>query len=215
MTDDQTLRRAVIAAARRTVALNLTHGTSGNVSVRIPSGMLITPTGIPYDALEPDEVVSMTLDGVVPSTERRRPSSEWPMHAEVYQARPDAMAVVHGHPKFATTVACLRLTIPAFHYMVATAGGDSIRCAPYALFGSPALAKAAVQALDQRTACLLANHGLLAIGASLDRAIDVAVEVEFLAGIYLDLLAVGPAPILTAEQMAEVQHRFQSYGQQK
>jgi L-fuculose-phosphate aldolase len=211
---DLTLRRSVIEAARRTIALQLTHGTSGNVSVRTTQGMLITPTGIPYHLLEPVDLVAMTLEGTVGPTEGRKPSSEWRMHAQVYRARPEITAVVHGHPKHATAIACMDLSIPAFHYMVAVAGGDSIRCAPYALFGSAELANTAVQALEERTVCLLANHGLLAIGASLDRAIDAAVEVEFLASVYLELLAAGSVRVLTPEQMGEVHQRFRTYGQQ-
>lgn len=206
-------RRAVIAAAQRLEALGLTQGTSGNVSQRVSGGMAITPTGMPYADLVPRDIVLMALDGTVAAGEGRVPSSEWRMHAAVYQTRPEVAAVVHAHPPASTALACLGRDMPAFHYMIAVAGGDSIRCAPYHLFGTQALAGAAVQALTDRTACLLANHGLLAIGPALDQALEVAREVEFLAGIYLRLLPVGGVKILTAGQMKEVIERFRHYGQ--
>ena len=206
-------RALVIEAARRTVGLGLTHGTSGNVSCRISGGMLITPTGMPYDILEPADVVVIGLDGVALAGERRRPSSEWRMHAGLYRARPDVGAVVHGHSPAATVVACLGRGLPAFHYMIAVAGGDSVRCAGYALFGTEALADLAVAAMSDRWACLLAHHGLLAAGPTLDRAVAVAAEVEFLAGVYLQLLPLGEPARLDPDQMGAVIDRFRSYGQ--
>lgn len=207
-------RRAVIAAARRTVERGVTHESSGNVSVRVAGGMAITPTGLPYGELEPDDVVVMALDGTVAAGERRDPSSEWRMHAAIYRARPEIAAVIHGHATSATAVSCLGRDIPAFHYMVAVAGGDSVRCAPYAVFGSDAIAATAVKALDGRSACLLAHHGLVAIGADLDRALVVAEEVEFLARVYLAATAVATPKNLSAGQMREVLDRFRTYGQQ-
>lgn len=212
MSDHGADRRLVLTTAVRTVQLGLTHGTSGNVSARVADGMAITPTGIPYDRLDPADVVVMALDGTV-APNQRRPSSEWPMHAAIYLARPEVSAVVHCHAPGSTAVSCLLKEIPAFHYMVAVAGGDSIRCAPYAPFGSVEIGRAAVAALDGRTACLLGHHGLIAIGSSLERAVGVAVEVEFLASIYLRLLAIGPVPTLSPEQMRDVVDRFGSYGQ--
>lgn len=207
-------RALVIEAARRTVGLGLTHGTSGNVSCRIPGGMLITPTGMPYDSLEPADVVAIGLDGVAEAGERRRSSSEWRMHAGLYRARPDVGAVVHGHSPAATAVACLGRDLPPFHYMIAVAGGDSVRCAGYALFGTEALADLAVAAMIDRWACLLARHGLLAAGPTLERAVAVAAEVEFLAGVYLQLLPLGEPARLDPDQVGAVIDRFRSYGQQ-
>lgn len=208
-------RRGLIGAARRTLELGLTHGTSGNVSARASGGMAITPTGMPYEELEPDDIVLMALDGTVAAGERRLPSSEWRMHAAIYLARPEVAAVVHGHSPAATAVACLGRDLPAFHYMVAAAGGDSVRCAPYALFGSEAIAAGAVKALDGRRACFLAQHGLMAIGEGLDEAVAVAVEVEFLAGVFLSVAAIASPKVLSAGQMREVLERFKSYGQQR
>lgn len=211
---DAAERALVVAAARRTVTLGLTHGTSGNVSSRVAGGMLITPTGMPYDTLEPADVVAMGFDGTVFAGERRRPSSEWRMHAGLYRARPDIGAVVHGHSPSATAVACLGKDLPPFHYMIAMAGGNSVRCAPYALFGTDALADLAAEAMTDRWACLLAHHGLLAAGPTLDRAVAVAAEVEFLAGTYLRLLPLGEPARLDRDQMDLVIDRFGSYGQQ-
>ena len=208
-----TERALVIGAARRTQALGLTHGTSGNVSCRISGGLLITPTAMPYEALEPMDIVALGLDGVPLGGEHRRPSSVWRMHAGLYRARPDVGAVVHGHSPAATAVACLGRDLPPFHYMIAMAGGDSVRCADYALFGTEGLAARTVAAMTDRWACLLAHHGLLAAGPTLDRAVAVAAEVEFLAGVYLRLLAVGEPVELDPAQMRAVIDRFRSYGQ--
>lgn len=210
---DSAERALVVDAARRTVALDLTHGTSGNVSSRIPSGMLITPTGMPYDLLKPTDVVGMDLQGAPFPGERRKPSSEWRIHAELYRARPDIGAIVHGHPPAATAVACLGRDLPAFHYMIAVAGGDSVRCAGYALFGTDTLARLTVAAMEDRWACLLAHHGLVAAGPTLERAVAVASEVEFLAEVYLRLIPLGDPATLDPTQMRSVLDRFRSYGQ--
>ena len=207
-------RQAVLDTARRSVALGLTHGTSGNVSARAGAGFAITPTGMPYDRLEAADIVVVDLDGRPGAGERRTPSSEWPMHAAIYRARPDVGAIVHGHSPSATALACLGRDLPAFHYMIAVAGGDSVRCAPYAGFGTPELAGLAVRAMTDRWACLLAQHGLLAAGRSLEHALSVAEEVEFLASVYLTLLPLGDPAVLGAAEMAEVIARFGGYGQQ-
>lgn len=213
MTDDAE-RSLVIDAARRTVVLGLTHGTSGNVSCRIPNGMLITPTGMPYDRLETADVVGMDLQGAPFPGERRKPSSEWRIHAELYRARPDIGAIVHGHSPAATAVACLGRDLPAFHYMVAVAGGDSVRCAGYALFGTDTLASLTVAAMEDRWACLLAHHGMVAAGPTLERAVAVALEIEFLSSVYLRILPLGEPATLDPAQMGSVVDRFRSYGQQ-
>lgn len=185
---------------------------SGNVSARTEQGFLITPTGLPYASLTDDDLVHMALDGRVLEG-RRRPSSEWRFHAAIYSARPEAMAVVHNHSPRATALSCARVGIPAFHYMIAMAGGADIRCAQYATFGTQALADNAVAALDARRACLLANHGVIALGASLEAGWALAQEVENLAGQYLDLLAAGLKPALLSDgEMAEVVEKFADYG---
>lgn len=211
MSDDAPLRRSVLGAARAMNERGLNRGTAGNVSVRAGDGLLITPSAIPYDALEPEDLVALDGDGTVRAG-ARRPSTEWRLHAAILAARPDAGAVLHAHPTFATTLACSRRPIPAFHYMVAVAGGDSIRCAPYATFGSRALARHAVAALEGRRACLLANHGLVAIGASADAALELALQVETLAEQYWRALAVGEPVLLTAEEMDDALRAFGDYG---
>ncbi len=191
-------------------ALGLSRGTSGNVSARAGDGMLVTPSALSYEAMEPRDAVHLDLDGRTLEGDRK-PTTEWPMHAALYNARPDINAVVHTHAPFCTTLATLRRGIPAFHYMVAMAGGDSIRCAPYATFGTPELALAAVQALQDRRACLLANHGMVALGPSPQAALDLAVEVETLAEIYWRAIQVEEPARLTAEEMAAAMERFRTY----
>lgn len=208
------LRRAVIDAARAMNSLGINQGTSGNVGVRAGKGLLVTPSGLSYDALQPADIVEMDLDGTW-RCERanRKPSSEWRFHRDILAARDDLNAVVHAHPRHATALACLHKGIPAFHYMVAVAGGDSIRCAPYATFGTAELSRHALKALEGRKACLLANHGLIATGADLDAALALAVEVESLAAQYLAALQVGRPKILTKAEMRRVLAKFQAgYG---
>ena len=205
------LRMAVVRAAKTMSARGLTRGTSGNVSARTERGMLVTPSALPYDAMEAGDIVPVDLDGRVLEG-AREPTTEWPMHAAIYRARPEVGAVVHAHAPFCTTLATLRRDIPAFHYMIAVAGGDSVRCSEYATFGTPELATCAVAALEDRTACLLANHGMLALGASPDAALELAAEVEGLAELYWRALQVGEPVLLTEEEMAEARERFRRYG---
>ncbi|MCH7958311.1 MAG: class II aldolase/adducin family protein, partial [Proteobacteria bacterium] len=185
----QRRRREIIEAARRMNALGLNRGTSGNISARVDGGLLITPSGIPCEECRPGDIVEMGMDGT--SDDRRRPSSEWRFHRDILAARPEVGAVVHAHSPFATTLACLGRGIPAFHYMIAVAGGRDIRCAPYATFGTQALSDAAVKALEGRRACLLANHGMIVVGPALKAALALAVEVEALAEQYWRVLQVG------------------------
>lgn len=206
-------RDQVLETARRCVDLGLTHGTSGNVSIRLPTGFAVTPSGIGYAEAEREDIVVLDDEGAPLAGERCVPSSEWPMHAAVYRARADVRAIVHGHSPAATAVACLGRDIPPIHYMIALAGGDTIRCAPYQPFGTDALARVAVEALADRKACLLAHHGFLALGVSLREALSVAAEVEFLADVYLKLLPLGEPPLLTREAIADALARFSSYGQ--
>ena len=205
------LRREIIATALRMNALGINRGRSGNVSARIEGGFLVTPTGIAYDSTQPDDVVAMTLDGE--SRGSRLPSSEWRFHRDIYAARPEVGAIVHAHSPFATTLACLGRGIPAFHYMIAVAGGADIRCAPYATFGTQALSDHALRALAGRKACLLANHGMIGVGAALADALALAVEVEALAEQYWRALQIGEPKLLSEAEMAVVLAKFASYGQ--
>jgi L-fuculose-phosphate aldolase len=184
---------------------------SGNVSVRTADGCLITPAGTAYRDLQPADLVALTPDEA-PSADARRPSSEWRMHAAIYRARPDVQAIVHTHSPHATALACAGRGIPPFHYMIALAGGD-IRCMPYATFGTAELAQSAVRGLVGRRACLLANHGVMAVGTTLARAHAVAIEVENLAREYLLLLGAGLEPqSLDDAEIERVIGRFTGYG---
>jgi L-fuculose-phosphate aldolase len=215
MSGEQALREAVIATARAMNAADVNRGKSGNVSARRQhgdfDGFLITPTGLPYADTVAADIVAVTLAGGARG--RRLPSSEWRFHRDIYLRRPDAQAIVHTHPPFATALACLHRAIPAFHYMVAVAGGPDIRCAPYATFGTQALSDHAVAALDGRRACLLANHGMITTGASLAHALALTVEVETLAEMYWRVLQIGEPIVLPASEMAVVLAKFATYGQ--
>ena len=204
------LRRAVVATARALNAEGLSQGTSGNVSARAGGGFLVTPSGIACGELTADTVVQMDMGGG--HAGRLPPSSEWRFHRDIYAGREEAGAVVHAHAPFATALACLGRGIPAFHYMVAVAGGHDIRCAGYATFGTQALSDKALRALDGRTACLLANHGLIAIGDRPETALALAREVETLAGAYWRALQVGEPKILSRTEMRRVLKRFETYG---
>ena len=210
------MRQALLDTARRLDALGLNQGQAGNVSLRWdPPGMLITPSGIAADKLTATDLVCMDLDGARDHSQRR-PSSEWRLHARIYQARPDLLALVHTHSPYATALACLGQGIPAFHYMVALAGGNQIPCAPYATFGGEALADHCVGALGTTLrACLMANHGLLAGGESLEAATDLAVSIEHLAKIYCLASQIGDPAELTETQMQQVHERMNDYGQQE
>jgi L-fuculose-phosphate aldolase len=207
------LRRAVIATARAINDSGLNPGKAGNVSTRVHDGFLITPTGVPYAKLRPAMIVQVRSNGVV-SQGQLKPSSEWRFHRDIYRALPETRAIVHVHSPYATALACHRRGIPAFHYMVAVAGGDSIRCAPYATFGTQTLSDQAVRALSDRRACLLANHGLIALGKNLPAALALAVEVEFLACQYCLSLQVGKPTILSKREMRVVLEKFKTYGSQ-
>jgi L-fuculose-phosphate aldolase len=215
MTAERILRKEVIATALAMNAAGINRGKSGNVSVRWREsdfdGFLITPTGVSYDQTTPEQIVAVTLAGQARGT--MLPSSEWRFHRDIYAARGDAQAVVHTHAPFATTLACMQRGIPPFHYMVAVAGGRDIRCAPYATFGTQELSDHAVAALAGRRACLLANHGMIAIGGSLERALALAVEVESLAEMYWRALQIGEPVPLPDTEMDAVLQKFATYGQ--
>ena len=203
------LRRAIIATALQMNALGINRGKSGNVSARIVGGFLITPSALPYDETGPEDIVTVHEDGS--ATGMRVPSSEWRFHRAIYQARPEVRAIVHAHSPFATTLACLDRGIPAFHYMVAVAGGSDIRCAPYATFGTQELADYAVRALEGRAACLLAHHGMIAVGDSLKSALALAVEVETLAEMYWRALQIDQPRNLSDDEMERVLAKFSTY----
>lgn len=196
------LRQDLVTVARRMNASGINQGTSGNLSVRWGDGLLITPSSLPYEYMQPEDVVLLHPDGRWQG--RRRPSSEWRLHADVMTHRPDVEAVVHCHSVHATALACHGLTIPSFHYMVVMAGGASIRCAPYATFGTQALSDLALDALVDRRACLLAQHGQVALGTGLDQALRLAIEVETLARMYLQARLIGEPPLLDDREMERV-----------
>ncbi len=208
--DTPQIRADAVAAVRRMDALGMNRGSTGNLSVRAGAGMLITPTGMGADDLRPQDLVWCGWDGSVRGD--WKPSSEWHFHQAIYRARADLNAVLHTHSTHAAALACLRRELPAFHYMVALAGGDSVPCVPYHLFGTEALSQAVAAAVQDRDACLLANHGLIAAGDTLPRAMKVLQEIESLCEVYLKALAVGEPAVLSREQMVEVIAKFAQYG---
>jgi len=210
---NDTERRRLIDAAVEMNRSGINQGTAGNLSVRSEGGMLITPSGMAYTALEPGDVVF--LDGSGNPQGRRLPSSEWRIHHDIYAARPDAGAILHAHPVACTALACLHKPIPAFHYMVAVAGGREIACAPYATFGTQQLSNHVLEALQGRKACLMANHGLVCLAENLDKAMALAIEVEQLARTYLRCLAAGEPVILDDAEMDRVLLKFRTYGVQE
>lgn len=204
------LRESVVGAVQRLDVRGLNRGSTGNASVRMGQGMLITPTGMGADGLGPQDLPYVSWGG---STRGRwKPSTEWHFHEAVYKARPDVQAVVHTHSGNATALACLRRPLPAFHYMVAIAGGDSVPLVPYFTFGTEELSIAVAQAMANRDACLLANHGLVVGSSSMDKALKIVEEVDALCGMYLQALAVGEPALLDPQQMADVIEKFRSYG---
>ena len=190
----------------------INQGRAGNVSVRYHDGFLITPSGIAYDRLQPDDIVFVGLDGRVDG--KLKPSSEWRMHRDIYAERPEAGAVLHAHSHFATALSCLRLEIPAFHYMVAVAGGNNIRCSDYALFGTQELSAAMLQALTDRRACLLGTHGMICFHDDLERVLGLGIEIEALANQYWHARQFGEPAILSDAQMSAVLEKFETYGKQ-
>lgn len=203
-------RQAIIEAMRDILRLGLSQGTSGNVSVRCGSGLLITPSGVPAGILKPDDIVPMDAEGGFDHA--LKPSSEWRFHRDILAAKPEVGAIVHAHPPYATAFAICNREIPAIHYMIAMAGGPNIRCAPYAPYGTEALSVFAVEALADRSACLLANHGLIATGRDLEAALWLAVEVEALCRQYAIAQQIGTPVILSDDEIARTVERFKSYG---
>lgn len=210
--DDHELRCEIIATCLQMNATGLNQGTSGNVSVRCGDGFLITPSGVPYDRLESRDIVLMAMDGSFRVETDRKPSSEWRFHRDIMSGKSEVGAVVHAHPTYATTLAIRGMAIPAVHYMIAAAGGNTIPCAPYATYGSETLSRNVIQALNNRSACLLANHGMIATGPSLAKAMWLAVEVETLARQYFNSLLIGGPNILPDDEIDRVIEKFKSYG---
>lgn len=206
------LREELVVTARRMSELGLTPGMSGNVSVRSASGFLVTPSGMPYSELRGTDAVEVRADGSL-RPGQRAPSTEWRLHRDIYAARPDAQAIVHTHSLFCTTVACLRRPIPALHYVIVLAGSDEIPCAEYATFGSPELATSVVRALGGGQACLMANHGMVALGSTLAAALRLAAEIETLAAQYWHAAQLGSPYVLDRDELQRVRHRFAEYGQ--
>ncbi|WP_425310578.1 class II aldolase/adducin family protein [Falsirhodobacter halotolerans] len=210
MVNEYALRQEIIAASIRMNDSGINQGTSGNISHRFGDGMLITPSSMPYDTLTPEDIMYVGPDGSAEG--RNMPSSEWRFHLDILRARPELNAVVHAHPTYATTIAIMGHAIPPIHYMVAVCGGPDIRCAPYATFGTPELSAHAVKALEGRTACLLAHHGMIAAGKTLAKAMWLAVEVETLARQYHGCLQLGDPPLLPVAEIENVLSRMAGYG---
>lgn len=212
MTDQSEIeiRKSIISYCLLMNKLGINQGTSGNISVRYGDGLLITPTSIPYDQIEVEDIVYLNPDGK--PVGRKRPSSEWRFHCDIMRERRDVNAIVHAHPTYCTVLSIMHKPIPPIHYMVAVAGGHDIRCAPYAIFGSAELSKNAVEALRERRACLLAHHGMIAVGSTLEKAMWLSVEVETLAKQYHGCLQLGEPPLLSVEQINEVSAKMSGYG---
>lgn len=207
---ERALRMQIIQACLDMHRRGLNQGTSGNVSARWGDGLLVTPSGLPYETMTAEDIVFLDMDGT--ATGPHAPSSEWRFHRDILRDRPDLNAVVHAHPTYATAQAMLAEDIPAVHYMIAAAGGPTIRCAPYATFGTEDLSRHALAALEGRTACLLANHGLIACGPTVSRALWLAEEVETLSRQYAIARQIGSPAVLPDDEIARVLEKFATYG---
>jgi len=210
--DDTATRQSIIDACLAMQAAGVNQGVSGNISLRTTEGMLITPSGVEYEKMRPDMLVLMPLDGSQMRPGQMKPSSEWQFHRDILLAKRSEMAVVHAHPTFCTALAMNHQPIPACHYMVAAFGGDDVPVADYALFGSQELSRLVVQALHHRSACLMANHGAVVTGDSLQTALWRMMELETLAKGYVTSLTIGSPKLLSADQMSEVKQAFADYG---
>jgi L-fuculose-phosphate aldolase len=211
--EEHELRKAIVAACRHMNAVGINQGTSGNISARSGERMLMTPSGVPYHELAAEHLAAMPIDGEYGSWEGPlAPSTEWRFHLDITRARPEVGAIVHAHSTFATALAIARKDIPACHYMIAAAGGPTIRCARYATYGTKQLSDNALKALDDRTCCLLANHGMIATGPNLDKAMWLAVELETIARQYVVSLSIGGPVLLSDAEIAKVKEGFNSYG---
>ncbi len=210
----KSIQRQLLELTLRLQSLGLNEGSSGNCSIRHHDGFFITPSGLNPKVMHEDDMVFMDFNGTIQSNQKpaREPSSEWRFHHDILKLRIDANVVIHTHSTFATTLSLFRKDIPAFHYMIAVAGGNSIRCSAYALFGTQALSDEAIKALDNRKACLLANHGLIVVGRDIEDALNITCEIERLCEQYVYALQIGSPSILSNQEMDEVIDRFKSYG---
>ena len=204
------MQNQLLKFTQKLAKLGLNKGTSGNVSVRFEDGFLVTPSGMGVEEMTPDSMVKMQFEGSFEAA--KKPSSEWRFHRDILLSRPEINAVIHTHSMFATTLACLHKDIPPFHYMIAVTGAETIRCAPYALFGTQVLSDHALAALYHSKACLLANHGMIALGRDLEDALAVTIEVENLCEQYWRALQIGEPHLLTDIEMHEVFQQFKGYG---
>jgi L-fuculose-phosphate aldolase len=208
-------RQSIVEACRQMNVLGINQGTSGNISVRHGGAMLISPSATPYDTMQPDDIALMPLEGDYGSWQGPlKPSTEWRFHLDIMHARPDVGAIVHSHPTYCTTLAIARKELPPVHYMIAAFGGTNVRCAPYATFGTKELSVHALAALEGRSACLLANHGMIVCGASLPKAMWLAVELETIARQYVLSLQIGGPVLLSDADISATAEKFTSYGLQ-
>ena len=209
--EDQELRQAMINVSNAMIDRGINQGTAGNISVRVKDGFLITPSGVPYDEMMPQDIVLMHLDASHDGA--RKPSTEWRFHRDIMAKKPEVGAVIHLHSRFCTSLSMLRREIPAVHYMIAAAGGPTIPCVPYVTWGTQELADYILDALNNRLACLLANHGMVCVGPDLKKAAWLAVEVEALAAQYWQACQIGEPHVLPDDEIARVIEKFKSYGQ--
>ena len=207
---DTQRREELVLISRRINSIGLNQGTSGNMSVRINGGMLITPSSLPYEEMQPDDLVALDFFGNHLLEGQRKPSSEWLLHSDIFTKRSEISAVIHCHSIHATAISCHERSIPSFHYMTAIAGGNDIRCANYATFGTKKFSEFALEALEGRLACLLAHHGQITLGGNLKEAFKIALEVETLSNMYLKASLLGETPLLSSNQMHEVHKQFQN-----
>lgn len=212
----RTERELIVEYGKKMITHNLTRGTGGNLSIYDSKLglMAISPSGVDYFEMTPEDVVVMDLDGKIVEGDKK-PSSEFELHCIFYKKRDDVFAVVHTHSTYATTFSCLNWDIPAVHYLIGFSGGSLVKCARYATFGTGELAENAFEAMGNRKAVLLANHGLIAVGLNLREAFNVAEEIEFCAEIYYRAKCLGEPIILPDEEMKVILEKFKGYGQRK
>jgi len=208
--EERALREEIIAACRQMNSSGINQGTSGNISARWKDGLLITPSGVPYDELAAEDMVFMNFDGTYEGD--IVPSSEWRFHLDIIKSRKEVNAVVHAHPTYCTALAIKGIDIPAVHYMIAACGGPTVRCAPYATYGTEELSQNALDAMEGRTCCLLANHGMIATGPTLKKAMWLAIELETLARQYVVSLQIGGPTLLSDSEISRVIEKFKTYG---
>lgn len=214
MKKEMLLRKSLFQSSLLLNRKGLNHGATGNLSCRNDNGFIITPSGVSLENLDSNSMVEIGFNGeIINSKSNYKPSSEWLFHRDIYATKDDIHAIVHTHSVFSSTLSVIGESIPPFHYMIAVAGGDSIRCSDYALFGSQELSNNIIIAMEQRKACLISNHGMIAIGKDLNEAINIAIEVEHLAQVYVQAKMIGTPKLLNDNQMLEVIDKFKNYGE--